>query len=316
VIQTSVLLRLLAIFAVIAIGWLAGRTRIVGKDAAPTLTRATFVIFTPALLFRTTAAVSLAHLPWITLAAYYLPTVGLMLLTYVWQRARRPAGTAAPAVRALSLSFSNTVQLGIPVVTAIYGTAGLAIHITIVSLQSLILLTIATVLVETGGRRTARESSALRTLGRVVFHPVVFPVLLGLLFNASGARIPGPVDDILATLSQAVIPLSLVSIGLSLNHYGIAGHVRQAITIAAGKLILQPAAVLAVGYWVFGLRGLALTVTVLCASLPIGSNVLLFASRYEELMAETTAAIVASTCAWAITGAVWIALLAHLAGPL
>ncbi len=313
--STVVLFKLLAIFAVIGVGWLAGRTKVVGPDAAATLTRIAFVVFTPALLFRTTAAIALAHLPWLTLAAYYLPTVALLLLTYVWRRIRRRGNAVAAGVRALSASFSNTVQLGIPVVTALYGTDGLAIHIAIVSLQSLVLLTIGTVLVE-AGLTGAGEGGVWRTVGRVVLHPVVLPVLLGLAYNTTGLSIPGPVDDVLATLGQAVIPVSLVAIGLSLQHYGVAGHVRQAVVVAAGKLLLQPAAVLAVAYWGFDLRGLPLTVVVLCASLPIGSNVLLFASRYDVLMAETTAAIVASTCAFLVTGAAWLIVLPYVAGPI
>ena len=57
--------------------------------------------------------------------------------------ARRPETTTScgavtltvKAVRALSVSFSNTVQLGIPVVTAVFGTPGLAILIAIISLR-------------------------------------------------------------------------------------------------------------------------------------------------------------------------------------
>lgn len=319
--SSVVLLKLLGVFGVIAVGWLAGRAKVVGPDAAGVLTRVAFVVFVPALLFRTMAGIDVRQLPWETLAAYYLPTVSLLLVTFAFLRRRRtPAGAT---VGSLSVSFSNTVQFGIPVVTALYGTAGLSIHIGIVSLQSLVLLTIGTVLAETsGGRASGERGSALRTAGRVMLHPVVLPVLLGLAYNATGWSIPGPADDILATLSAAVVPVSLVAIGLSLHLYGVAGYVRGALLASAGKLVLQPAAVFAVSYWGFGLRGLPLTVAVLCAALPVGSNVLLFASRYAstdnpasiEVMAEATAAIVVSTCVFLITGTGWLVLLSHLSG--
>ena len=63
--------------------------------------------------------------------------------------------------------------------------------------------------------------------------------------------------------------------------------------------------------WAAGLRGTPLEVTVLFAALPIGSNALLFAQRYRTLEAETTAAIVASTIAFVVTGPAWI-LATHL----
>jgi malonate transporter and related proteins len=116
------------------------------------------------------------------------------------------------------------------------------------------------------------------------------------------------VDDVLTTLGQAVVPVSLVTIGLTLHRYRLAGHVRQALALAGGKLLVQPALVWAVAYWGAGLRGLPLTIAVLCAALPIGANVLLFAQRYGVLEAETTAAIVASTLGFLVTSAVWLSL--------
>ena len=116
----------------------------------------------------------------------------------------------------------------------------------------------------------------------------------------------------MATLAQAVVPVSLVTIGLTLHRYGIVGAARQAIALSFGKLLVQPTTVLLVAYAV-GLRGLPLTIAVLCAALPIGSNVLLFAQRYDVLQAETTAAIVASTFAFLVTAGLWLALLSHSA---
>jgi predicted permease len=311
-----VALKLVGVFAVVAVGWLCGRLKVLGPEAAPVLTTAAFNVFTPALLFRTTAAIAVARLPWSTLSAYFLPTLAILLAGYAWQRLRRQPIPAGGAVRGLTLTFSNSVQLGIPVVTALYGTPGLTVHIGIVSLQSLVLLTTATVLAETNLRRGQRAD--LRAVGQIVrrslIHPVVLPILLGLAFNATGLPIPGPVDDVLATLGQAVVPVSLVTIGLTLHVYGINGAVRQAVLYSLGKLIVHPAVVLAVAYFGFGLRGLPLLIIVLCAALPIGSNVLLFAGRYDVLQGETTAATVASTMGFLVTGSLWLVLLTRITG--
>jgi predicted permease len=341
----SLLLKLLGIFAIIGVGWVAGKTRMLGPGAAGTLGAATFGLFTPALLFRTTATLDLSKLPWEILAAYYGPTMSILLLVYVWQRSRRsrpslatatatgsatdsatdsaagpadePSAPARPAVRALSVSFSNSAQLGIPVVTALFGAAGLAYHVTLVSLQALLLLSTGTILAEIDLARAqplerAPWRTAASTARRAFIHPVVLPVVLGLAYNAVGLGIPGPVDEVLSTLGQAVVPVSLVTIGLTLAQYGLAGTALQAVILSAGKLVVQPTVVFAVAYWGFGLRGLPLTIAVLFGALPIGSNVLLFAQRYEVLEAETTAAIVTSTVAFLATGTAWLVLLSYL----
>src|SRR4029078_11674100 len=82
-----------------------------------------------------------------------------------------------------------------------------------------------------------------------------------------------------ATLGLAVVPLSLVTIGLSLQRYGVRGSVREATILALTKLILHPMLVLTAA-WLLGLSGLPLVIAVLCAALPTGANVFLFASRY------------------------------------
>lgn len=329
--SSAVALRLVGIFAVIALGWLAGRTKVLGRsdDPARLLSNAAFYLFTPALLFRTTARIDLAALPRVTLAAFFVPVVGLLLAVYLWQRGasgrgraeRTASGPAAPSVRAISVSFGNTVQLGIPVVTALYGQRGLALHIAIVSLHALVLLTVLTVLVESdlarahvGDGAPSTWRTVRTTVRRTVIHPVVLPVVVGLAWNLAGVPVPAALDDVLVLLGQAVVPVCLVTIGMSLHQYGVVGVGGPAVAVSVVKLVVQPALVLLVAHWGAGLDGVPLDVVVLAAALPVGSNALLFAQRYRSGEGETTTAIVLSTLAFAITGPAWVLVLGQL-GP-
>jgi hypothetical protein len=317
-VSSVVVLRLLAIFAVIGLGWVAGRTKLLGdgSDTARVMSNAAFYLFTPALLFRTTARIDLAALPWATLAAFFGPVVALLLAVYLRERRRGGPEPAGPAVRAISVSFGNTVQLGIPIVTALFGEAGLALHVAIVSLHALTLLTVLTVLVEAdlvrahvGGDRPGPLATALTTARRTVVHPVVMPVLAGLAWNLLSLPLGGPFDEILRTLGQAVVPVCLVTIGLSLHQYGVVGVAGPAVALSVGKLVVQPALVLVAAHWGAGLTGVPLAVVVLAASLPIGSNALLFAQRYRAREGEATTGIVLSTLAFVVTGPLWLLVL-------
>ena len=319
----AIFLKLIAIFAVVAFGWIAGRARWLGSgDAARVLSNAAFYLFIPALLFRTTARIDLAAMSWSTLAAFFAPALALMAGVYLWGRSRvAEDGAASPAVRALAATFGNTVQLGIPMATALFGEAGLSVHLAIVSLHALTLLTIATALVEldlarahalSQGERRSLAATLFTTVRNTVIHPVVLPVLAGLAFNLTGLAIPGLVDETLQMLALAVVPMCLVVIGMSLDHYGIKGSLRGAIWLSVAKLFVLPALVLVVGRWVIGLSGVPLAVIVICAALPVGSNPLLFAQRYRNLEGETTTAVVISTFAFALTAALWLLVLAAL----
>jgi malonate transporter and related proteins len=145
-----------------------------------------------------------------------------------------------------------------------------------------------------------------------LIHPVVLPVLVGMGWNLAGLPIPPAADEILSMLGQAVVPVCLVAIGMSLAHYGLQGSLRGAGWLTAAKLVAQPALVLAVGHFVFGLSGLPLTVIVMCAALPSGTNALMFSQRYRSQEAETTATLVLSTLVFVLTAPLWLALVSRL----
>jgi malonate transporter len=319
-----VLLKLLAILCVIAIGYVVQRARWLGEgDVGRTLGNVAYYIFVPALLFRTTCRLDFATMPWDTLVAFFVPVVALMLGVYgVLRWRRRPdEPVAAPCVRSISACFGNSVQMGIPMAAAMFGEAGLSIHVAIVSLHALTLLTVLTALVELDlARDRVRQGQAeahvghmlLTTVRNTVIHPVVLPILLGLAWNAGGLGLPGLVDETLLQLGQAVVPMCLVLIGMSLAYHGFQGTLKGALVLSALKLVLLPAAVLVAGHWGFGLTGLPLAVIVMCAALPVGNNALIFSQRYHALEAEATATVVLSTFLFAVTAPLWLWALSRL----
>lgn len=315
--------KLLAIFLTVGLGWVAGRARWLeagqpGADPARLLGNVAFAIFVPALLFRTTVRLDFAAMPWHTVAAFFVPAVGFLFGVYAWQRGRgSPHGAAAPSVRAVAASFGNTVQVGLPLVAALFGEAGLAIHIALISLHAMILLSLLTALAELDierQRAATGQAASLwpvlrQTLRNTIVHPVVLPVLAGLAWNATGLGLHPVADETLAALGSAVVPVCLVLIGLNLAYQDLKGQWRGGVGISVLKLLGLPALVLATAHWGFGLSGLPLSVVVLMAALPVGSNALIFSQRYDTLQAETTAAIVISTVGFVATASFWLGVL-------
>jgi malonate transporter len=322
----AVVYKLLAILATVGLGWLAGRFRWLGvgndaSDPARVLSNAAFYIFVPALLFLTTARLDLATLPVTLVAAYFVPALGLAVAVHLLQHRRgavRRHGPAAPATRAVGATFGNSVQLGIPMSAALFGEPGLALHLALVSVHALILLTLPTALVELdlaraqGSAARGLAGTLAHTVRQALIHPVVLPVVAGLAWNLTGLGLHPLAEEVLGTLGSAVVPVCLVLIGLSLAYYGLAGRVRGALALTGVKLLVLPVLVLLMARWGLGLEGLPLAVLVMMAALPVGSNALIFAQRYETLKAEATGAIVLSTLAFGLTAPLWLAVLALL----
>ena len=324
--STLIFLKLLAIFVVVAIGWIVGKLGWLSNasddsDPARTLSSAAYYIFVPALLFRTTARIDFATMPWGTLVAVFVPMLVMQLAVYASQCKAVRSGTlptAGPSVRAISAVFGNSVQIGIPMAAALFGETGLAIHLAIVSLHALVLLSMATTLVELDIARSSHADThlartLLNTARNTVIHPVVLPVLIGMAWNVLHLPLPDIANEILLTLGSAVVPLCLVLIGMSLAYYGVQGAMKVAVALSVLKLLVLPALVLAVAHWGFELNGVPLAVVVMMGALPIGSNALIFAQRYHALEAETTAATVFSTLAFVATAPLWLTVL-HLLG--
>jgi malonate transporter and related proteins len=326
-------LKLLAIFVVVAGAWGVGRMRWLGDapslegagvhDPARVLANSAFYIFIPALLCRTTARLDMATLPWHTLIAYFVPVQALLFTLYGVHHYRQWPGDGPPAlptVRTITAVFGNTAQVGIPIASALYGERGLGIHITIMGLHGLTLLSTLTVLVELDRARARARGAdsppiaqmALTTLRNTIVHPVVLPLLIGWIWNLTGWPIPPVVDDVLVLLSTAVVPVSLVVIGLSLAYYGVATRLTPSLSGVALKLVGMPALVLVAAHWGFGLSGLPLSIVVLMAALPVGANALIFAQRYATHEAEVATAIVISTFLYAVTLPIWILALAQI----
>ncbi len=314
--------KLLALVAIIALGWLAlqrgwlapkngGKTE--DENAVLVLGNTVLALFIPALLFRTMAVQDLAALPLRTLAAYFVPALLFTLAVHAVFR-RSVAGVGARAATlTLAAVFGNSVQLGIPMAAALFGEQGLALHIALVSVHGLVLLTTLTMLAESdlarrqaaGPRWATLRSSARNTLT----HPVVGPVLAGLAWNLGGLGLHPVADDVLRSLGLAVVPVSLVLIGASLASSGVRGRLRGALGLSLLKLLVLPALVLLVARFGFGLTGTPLAVLVMMAALPVGSNALIFAQRYQVLQAEASVVTVVSTLGFMATAGLWLAVL-------
>jgi malonate transporter and related proteins len=256
------------------------------------------MVVLPALLFRTMAQVHPELVDVRSLVAYF----GSLWLLFAAVLAV-VGFSRRGAVLALAATFSNTVMIGIALVGIAYGTAGLAVLLPIVSLHALVMLTVATLVLEFALLRehaveTHQRPPVWRTVGlaarNAIIHPVPLPIICGLLFAQTGLHIPEVLDKPLQLLGQSFSPLALILVGITLSQSAVGAQLRSALWITAAKNLLLPLMVAALG-WLLGLRGLPLAVVVVTASLPIGANVFLFSQRYQVAEDLVTASVAAST---------------------
>ena len=304
---------LLPVVLLIGIGFAAGRLKLIRGEAVRDLSNLVFLVLVQALLFRTMATADLARLDLRSVALYYI-VAGAMFFALLLIRGLN----SRSAVLALAAIFSNTLMIGVPLVQLAYGQAGLVHLFTLISMHALILLTLATVVLELlvareqaaaglGPRRHIAATVA-QAVKNAILHPVPLPIIVGFLYSLTGWGLHPVVEHPLKLLGDAFGPVALVLVGVTLAQTAIGSQLKGALGIAALKTVAHPLLMAAAG-WALGLSGLPLAVMVVAAALPVGANVFLFSQRYHKEEELVTASVAVSTVVAVGTISVVMALL-------
>ena len=295
--NSLVLTSLLPVILLICAGFAAARLGWVRETAVKDLSNLVFLLLTPALLFRTMSRVHLEQLDFKPVAAYFV-AVGLLFgSTFLLQGFNRRA-----AVLALAATYSNTIMIGIALVSLVYGPAGLVTLLTLVAVHSLVLLTSATVMLELAVAREQLPGAAprhalatvLNGIKNSIWHPLTMPLLAGLLFARLGWQLPQAIETPLDLMAKAFSPVALLLVGITLAYTRVGVYWRPALVLAGVKNILHPMLVFALCLWM-GVSGLPMAVMVAAAALPMGANVFLFSQRYSVAQELITASVAVST---------------------
>ena len=307
---------LLPVVFLIFIGLVAGRAGLVRGESVRDLSNLVFLVLTQALLFRTMATSHVEALDFKPVVQYFLVAGTLFFIMLALY-----GGNSRASVMALAGIFSNTLMIGVPLVGLAYGQAGQVLLFTLISLHALVLLSIATLVLEL---QVAREQAAQsgdaqpiwRTVGsairNAIIHPVPLPILVGIAYSFTGWGLHPVIDKPLVLLGNAFGPLALVLVGITLSQTPVGQQWKNALRLSLVKTVLHPVLMAGVG-WMLGLRGLQLGVMVLAAALPIGANVFLFSQRYRKEEDMITAAVAVSTAVAVVTISAVLALLPLLA---
>ncbi|MFI6763149.1 AEC family transporter [Micromonospora sp. NPDC050417] len=288
------------IWTVTLAGYLIGRTRLLGPDGTTVLARLAFFVAAPALLFTTLARSSVSEVFTPALAAFVLSTVlvaavYLTLARWVW---RRPAGEAT--VGALSASYVNAANLGLPVAAYVLGDPSFVAPVLLFQVLLASPVALAVLDVTTTGHRPSPRRLALLPAR----NPIMLGCAAGLAVSIVGRTPPDAVMRPFELVGSAAVPLALIALGMSL--YGsrplAAGPEAVERYVAVGlKVLVQPALAYLIGHLALGLDGAALLAAVVTSALPTAQNVFVFATRYQRGEALARDTVVLSTLAAAVT---------------
>jgi predicted permease len=284
----------LPFFAVISVGYGAGRKGFFTPQATAYLTKFVFYFALSAMLFRFAANLELsAILDWQFVWAYLAGTIAVYLLATIVAMARGLRVREA-AIEAQCAVIGNVGFLGIPMLVLLLGANAIGPVMMVLAVDLIVFSSLVVILI-TGSRDGRMSLGILRTVGLgLLANPMVVSISAGLVLSSLALPIPVPVNEFLEILGGAATPGALFAIGASL-----AGKSAERVAVAGWlslcKLLLHPAAVAVAALLVFDVDPYAAGVMITAAALPVAGNVYILAQHYGVAPARVSAAILLST---------------------
>ncbi|WJY22446.1 AEC family transporter [Fontisubflavum oceani] len=311
--MVEIFLKTLPFFALIGLGFQAGRTGFFTPEATAYLTKFVFYFALSAMLFRFSANLSLAEIfDWWFVAAYLWGCFTVYLIATAVALFRR-RGIEEAAVEAQCAVIGNTGFLGVPMLIVLLGEAAAGPVLMVLALDLVVFSSLIVILI-TGSRDGRMSLGILKTVGiGLLKNPMIVSMTLGLLWSAFALPIPEVANEFLAILGAAATPGALFAIGASL-----AGKSAERLTVAGWltfcKLVLHPAAVALAALVLFPVPIFDAAVMIAAASLPVAGNVYILAQHYGVAPHRVSASILISTALSIVTVSVVIAWVSGLAG--
>jgi predicted permease len=271
---------MLTLLSLVVVGVFLGKKGIIREQGEETLTRLTVQFSIPFLLFDNARKyITLAFLKEVGL--WLLIPAGVIVFQCVVSYALAPVLKVKKGDRGLfmvMMSFSNSILIGLPIVTEVFGEPGVPYNIAYYIPSTILFWTIGnTFLARDGGRRLRFGLDALRA----IFSPALMGLIVGVAVSFSGIMLPDFLSSAVKYLANLTIPLSLLLTGVFLAKMGT-GAFKFGSTgtlVLLGRLLISPALILTLCL-LFKAEPLMTGVYTVVASMPIMNQSVLLSREY------------------------------------
>lgn len=295
-----IFLKTLPFFALIGLGFWAGRTRFFSSEATAYLTKFVFYFALSAMLFRFSANLSLSEVWDTRLVIAYLWGTSFVYGIATLVGFLRGLDVQTTAVEAQCAVIGNAGFLGVPMLTLLLGQEAIAPIILALSVDLIVFSSLIVILI-TVARDGQPSLRIFRSIGLgLLRNPMIVAISLGFAWSSVGVPIPVPLNEFLAILGGAATPGALFAIGASLaltqpDRLQIAGW------LTFCKLVLHPLFVGFAALVLFHVDPFKAGVLIAVAALPVAGNVYMLAQHYGVAPTRVSTAILISTAVSILT---------------
>ena len=302
----------LPLFILILLGFLAVKLGRWQKTVTDSLTKFTFYIAFPIMLFQIMSHFSEQSEIDIKLllvffgGSFIVFAIGCLIASKIFK-----LNGSQSTLFAMGGIYTNTVFVGIPIIKMLLGDQAIPIVAIIVIFNALMLWTLATVSIEFVQMGKLSGRSFIKALKNVSKNPIIIGIFTGIVVNYIGLPIPNFINQSTKMVSDMTAPLSLIVLGMGLAEYKIRDQLLITGSICFLKLAILPIVTYIVGK-ILGLPTLELQVVVLLSSVSIAINCYMMARQFEVLQGPIASSLLISTALSSVTTPLILSIMTHL----
>ena len=291
-------------FFLMMLGVILKRIKMVDERSLTVMNSLIFRVFMSTLLFLSVYNIG-------DLSAFSAKNLKLMLYAFVsillvlvlaWLIfVRLIADKKRLAVMIQGVYRGNFILFGLAIAGSLYGDAGLGIVsiLTVVTIPTFNIL--AVIILE---YYSGKEISRKKLIKQVSKNPLVIATVIGILFLASGIKLPKPIYKSLNDISKIATPLAFIVLGAELKFGNMLRNIKYLIFVDFLKLVVNPLISISIGK-VLGFQGAEIVALLAMTACPTAVSSFTMAKEMNvdgnlagEIVATTSLISIATIFCW------------------
>jgi len=298
--MVEIFLRTLPFFAIIGLGYGAGRARFIDEAGTAFLTKFVFYFPLSAMIFKFASALPVAEIFDMKLVGAYLWGTAFVYGIATAVSFLRGLDVPTAAMEAQCAVIGNVGFLGLPMFALLFGEEAIAPLMLVLTVDLIVFSSLIVILIN-AARSGRVNPAAFRMAGMgLVKNPMIASLVVGLAWSLLELPQPEPMQNFVGILAGAATPGALFAIGASL-----AGRSAERPFIAGWlsfcKLVIHPVFVAIAVLWLFPLDPFPAAVVISAAAMPVAGNVYMLAQHYGIAPVRVSTSILISTALSIIT---------------
>ena len=268
----------LPIFAVAALGFIAGRIGLFDNAMALVINRFVFYFSLPALSFNLVANAQFDQFDWLLLSGYFLSEVAVYALGFAVARFIFKCGWRESILLGMAAAFSNHVLFVLPIAITLFGDSVTLPIVAIITVDSLIVFAATLLLMDI---LTLDKFSVTGLVVKLTKNPPVMGMASGLIFGLMNIGLPTGIITFLDFASATAAPCALFAMGVVLSDTQGTTRTALPLSVAALKVVVHPLLALAVIVFGFDITPEIARPALMTAAGPCGAMAFVLALNYK-----------------------------------